>query len=355
MAPNGRYRNPRGGRVGGGKGKPQLHWIKAYAPVKDLLIGEISLKGKAVGEFRFSGDGVIKEASPGLFFQRLVPVRYHPDREIKASALRPQLMKAWIQAVWNQKKALWNKWCRFYCQRTAAALKSFEKKGWSIKKDVFELEERMVVGLGQTNYWEVGMTWHRPSGLPYVPASALKGITRAKVMEPIYGRIIEARIKNRPSLDDEKFDQWLKALSKETQDKIDKQLKDETKRKEDETLLWIYELFGIQDHAGRAVFFDAFPVEAPKFVVDVMNVHYPSYYQGEGEADDTDSPNPVTFLAVDKGSKFCFAVAVRPPLGATEADDSEVEWVWNHFVDALAERGVGSKTRLGYGRFRRGD
>jgi CRISPR type III-B/RAMP module RAMP protein Cmr6 len=36
-----------------------------------------------------------------------------------------------------------------------------------------------------------------------------------------------------------------------------------------------------RERAGSVIFFDAIPLEVPKFQLDIMNPHYPNYYARE--------------------------------------------------------------------------
>lgn len=72
------------------------------------------------------------------------------------------------------------------------------------------------------------------------------------------------------------------------------------------------QVFGTKEGSGGAVFFDAVPIQAPRLKLDVMNPHYPAYYQGKNVPPaDYLSPSPVYFLTVEQGSPFLFAVGLR--------------------------------------------
>jgi CRISPR-associated protein Cmr6 len=161
-------------------------------------------------------------------------------------------------------------------------------------------EWRLVVGLGKDNPYEIGLTLHRIYGCPVVPGSALKGMTRA----------------------------WAEATDKE-EEKIE-------------------ELFGVQNQAGDAVFFDALPFTPPKLEMDVLNPHYPDYYQDDASQPPADwqSPKPVYFVTVAAGTKFLFGVGSR----TKNSENAQVARQW--MKSALQEMGVGGKTSAGYGFFR---
>ena len=172
---------------------------------------------------------------------------------------------------------------------------------------------RLIVGLGQKGPLEVGFTFHWLYGIPVIPGSALKGIARA------YALLVEERDKSEADF---------KAIFGHA-----------PKPGESQSVA----------QAGGAVFFDAIPVTAPGLDLDVMNPHYPDYYQGDAPPANWQSPNPIYFLALKSGVRFAFAVGWR---GEME-DDAErllglaVGWLQG----GLQELGAGAKTSAGYGYF----
>src|SRR5205823_13427487 len=117
---------------------------------------------------------------------------------------------------------------------------------------------RMVVGLGGETVLETDLTLHHLYGIPFIPGSALKGLTRAYVTGEVY-----------PSKD------------------ID----------HDNAI--VRRIFGTQKEAGTVIFFDAMPIEGKAaFELDIMNSHYPNYYGEKKLPTNDQNPNPVTFLAV---------------------------------------------------------
>jgi CRISPR-associated protein Cmr6 len=168
---------------------------------------------------------------------------------------------------------------------------------------------RMVVGLGGETVLETDLTLHHLYGIPFIPGSALKGLTRAYAT----GEIDEHKSED-----------------------IDT---------DDAT---IQRIFGTQKAAGSVLFFDAMPVNGKvNFDLDIMNAHYPKYY-GEGQLPaNNQDPNPVTFLAVSS-TTFLFALA---PRRLQDTGDTELALQW--LQKALQEYGVGGKTSAGYGYFKK--
>ncbi|HLY31600.1 MAG TPA: type III-B CRISPR module RAMP protein Cmr6 [Ktedonobacterales bacterium] len=172
---------------------------------------------------------------------------------------------------------------------------------------------RVIVGLGGPSPLDTDMTLHHVYGLPYLPGSALKGLTHAYA--------------------------------------------EHTGQSEDD----IKRIFGTTNGGGAVIFFDAIPGVGLTIDLDIMNPHYPDYYQDTGNQtppSDDQSPIPIFFLTV-KNSAFHFAVAPRPgapekaasagQTGDREKSDAEIAACW--LRDALEHEGIGGKTSSGYGRF----
>lgn len=167
---------------------------------------------------------------------------------------------------------------------------------------------RLVSGLGSSHPTEAGFIWHRTLGIPYLPASSIKGMMRAW------------------------FTYWV--------------ADDEQARNR------VAELFGdtVSTGMGRLMVFDAIPVQLPTLEVDIMNPHYTDYYSDPRRRTppaDYNSPVPVSFLAVAPGQRFEFALAPadhRCTVG--DLDDG-----MRLLQEALSTIGCGGKTAVGYGVF----
>jgi CRISPR-associated protein Cmr6 len=183
-------------------------------------------------------------------------------------------------------------------------IEQFGKLGFS--QDGFQstLSWRMVIGLGASHPQETSMTLHHIYGIPYIPASAVKGVTRHWVIkEYLNGDEAEAL----------KYTNF--AL-----------------------------IFGTQEQQGKIIFFDAYPVERINLKVDVMTPHYPDYYSKGVEPADWQSPNPIKFLTVEK-TKFQFYIACE------KDDKALLEKALNWLKETLRNSGIGAKTAIGYGYF----
>jgi CRISPR type III-B/RAMP module RAMP protein Cmr6 len=178
---------------------------------------------------------------------------------------------------------------------------------------------RLIVGLGSNTALETGLTLHPLYGLPIIPGSALKGLTRA------YAATEDTRMylpNGKPSL------------------KIETDPED------------IQRIFGgeinKEEHAGRVIFFDAIVTNKFSLTLDIMNPHYSNYY-GKGDAPSNDqNPIPVPFLTISNAT-FQFAVAPRNHLDLKHQKAALQAKDW--LKDALRDYGVGSKTSADYGYF----
>jgi CRISPR type III-B/RAMP module RAMP protein Cmr6 len=176
----------------------------------------------------------------------------------------------------------------------------------------------LIVGIGRWNPVEVGFTFDRFTGSPFLPGSSVKGLLRAA-----------AELVGKGELDgDRAF--WSAAA--------------------------VGRVFGKQELHGAFVFYDACPAHWPALEVDVMTPHHSKYYDGTLKiAADWDEPVPVHFLRVKAGTRFLFWFGPRShqPKNAEdraqiEADRAAIETLLTIALDWL---GVGAKTSSGYGWF----
>lgn len=227
--------------------------------------------------------------------------------------------------------------------------------------EMFSLQTkyRLVIGLGDESIYETSIRLHRNYGTPYIPGSALKGVTKhwaiLKLTEKLHG--ID-RYNNADFFDlAEDVQKW---LEEPEEDKIPKDVSD-VRVCVDSTEITFNEfrkIFGTQKYEGTIIFFDALPNPESLDAVlelDIMNPHYQPYYSAsdnelrtnpEKAPGDWHQPNPIFFLTVPEGIKFQFAIAPRNDDGNGLIDKAKAI-----LRSALTEFGVGAKTSLGYGRF----
>ncbi len=175
----------------------------------------------------------------------------------------------------------------------------------------------LITGVGESHPHEVSMVFDHNLGIPYIPASGIKGIVRfAHTLSIIPEAIENNKIENN-KFDDE--EDWTK-------------------------IPLMFGKGGDKGNRGRTIFLDAYPVNIPNLHEDIMNPHYGAYYlEGKPPADFL-TPVPIKFLTVEKGTEFVFRAVVSKEYGITDM-------VKKAFKKALTEEGVGAKTAVGYGRF----
>ena len=180
---------------------------------------------------------------------------------------------------------------------------------------------RLIVGLGSNTTLETGLTLHSIYGLPIIPGSALKGLTRAYAATEDSTMYID-----KPGKLGEKI-----PSTKLADDPPD-----------------IQRIFGKQDDAGTVIFFDAIVMNKFSLTLDIMNPHYSNYY-GKGDAPSNDqNPIPVPFLTISNAT-FQFAVAPRDYSKQQHRDNTVRAKQWLKL--ALRDYGIGSKTSADYGFF----
>lgn len=179
--------------------------------------------------------------------------------------------------------------------------------------ETFKPDWRVIVGLGTDSVYETGITLHHTYGFPYIPASAIKGITNHYAQD------------------------MLKVENAEQNDRLN-----EFKVTQE---LYI-KIFGDTNQQGEITFFDAMPLTPPKIKPDIMNVHYHNYYGGEGKAPtDTQDPRPIFFLTVED-TAFQFILGCKD-----KESNTLLETAFGWMKNALSDKGIGAKTAVGYGYF----
>jgi CRISPR-associated protein Cmr6 len=88
-----------------------------------------------------------------------------------------------------------------------------------------------------------------------------------------------------------------------------------------------------------------------------MNPHYGTYYDRNESSGpvETESPNPIKFLAVKEGCTFvfrCFLLPHQDKQGVNTFTEEDRETVHKMFQRAFTGLGFGGKTAIGYGRFK---
>ncbi|MGE4518021.1 MAG: type III-B CRISPR module RAMP protein Cmr6 [Desulfobacteraceae bacterium] len=221
---------------------------------------------------------------------------------------------------------------------------------------------RMVVGIGDPSVYETSITLHHIYGIPYIPGSAIKGITRhyfilsefektnCKWPEiSIFEKVLEnftfkdKKDQNKKNDEEKKFESFKSKFSNAPSKEIYNHFYNEKShiKKEMIEIIENYQnIFGSQNKKGSVIFFDSFPMEPPNIEPDIMNVHYPDYYSKDKNPTDDQNPNPIIFLTI-KNTKFKFLLGSK--------DENLLEKSKKYLSESLSEHGLGAKTAVGYG------
>jgi CRISPR-associated protein Cmr6 len=188
---------------------------------------------------------------------------------------------------------------------------SIANLGYQTQEFSKEPDWRMVIGLGGESVYETGMTLHHIYGFPYIPATAIKGIAHHYATE----------LEKEKKFDKEQIDAIFGVDEKEASDK--------------------------QAKRGKIIFFDAFPTGEITLSPDIMNNHYPDYYDGGKKPPaDWQSPRPIFFLTV-KETSFKFVLGIKPK--DQEQYPNLLAKAIKLLEEALTQKGIGAKTAVGYG------
>lgn len=174
---------------------------------------------------------------------------------------------------------------------------------------IFTTESRFVTGLGRSHPIENGFAWHATLGVPYLPGSSVKGMTRAwarDAVEPSPGTVGDS-----------------------AEDRVGLHFG----RRADPRAV------------GGVIFLDAIPIRPIRLEADVMTPHFTGWTPDKPPGD-WRSPVPVPFLVVAPQSSFLFAILPRASIAP-----AELATVFTWLRSALQEAGAGAKTAVGYGRF----
>ncbi|GGE35327.1 hypothetical protein GCM10011391_12550 [Pullulanibacillus camelliae] len=177
---------------------------------------------------------------------------------------------------------------------------------------------RWAIGIGGTSpYGNLQIiTLHPLYGLPYLPASALKGLIRRCWIDQYY-ESSESRANKDPAF---------VHLFGFVEDRIN----------------------GDKSKKGALIFFDSYPKAGSegKLVKDIITPHYPRYYDEFGKKPPTDdqSPIPIEFLCLEN---FTFTIRIGAHLSLPADTEDKLRDVIKR---AFSEYGIGGKTASGYGR-----
>lgn len=213
-------------------------------------------------------------------------------------------------------------------KRQSYIITQMKQEGYFIETLKANLLWRLVVGLGASHPQEVSITIHHIYGIPYIPGSAVKGVTR-------YWTVLNfaEKLKREGTCLEDIIEEVSKALENGTE--LDIEINNTRFRD-------LISIFGTQQQEGKVIFADSYPASEINLKIDIMNPHYPQYYSGNTPPTDWQSPNPIKFLTIERTSfKFYLLSKDSRLLSLASA------WL----KDALSNAGIGAKTSLGYGIF----
>jgi len=205
-------------------------------------------------------------------------------------------------------------------QEANAYLNKLNERQRQIADKSFTLttKSRLIVGLGGGSALEVSIKLHFIYGFPYIPSSAIKGVLRAyKILKKV-------------NFDFEEYSDLEKRI--------------ENGDKENEEIGAFVRVFGNQQYKGDLIILDAIPKDFPKLEEDVMNPHYPEYYNEQKPPTDNQNPVPIKFLTVVKETIFNFYLKNSEVY--TEVFNTDLK---EDLINAFNYLGIGAKTGVGYG------
>lgn len=272
------------------------------------------------------------EVSLSLFngsrkYQRAVPLQR--GDKYKEEAREIPLQKYWDRQAANVLLGQKN-------QRLENTAQALSKLGYKCHRLEFALETPLILGLGDEHPTEKGFRFDWTLGIPYIPASSLKGVVRLAWLVSYLNRL--------PQDEALTFCQRLTNVNLEEAERLP------------EGAISLFGCGGEAARRGGVIFLDAYPRELPRLKPEIMTCHYREYYGGERGPTENQQPNPQKFWAVDpwadEGRKQPLTFVFRLLLAPEVARDAALkESLLQAFQAALKEHGLGAKTAIGHGRF----
>jgi len=230
----------------------------------------------------------------------------------------------------NEFKAIYND---KYCIDFNSSFYYDDLKKLNLQTKDFELDiaDRLIVGLGSVSVYETSITLHHIYGVPYIPASAIKGSFRSYLIHKYFEKELEEYKNNDKLKDSEKYP------------KFENEILFKTK--------WFIDIFGTEDIQGKVYFYDSFSnnIDIKK---DIMNSHYPDYYDKKQPPTDTQNPRPINFLTISGKFEFVFGVKKDFKIKIEGKEKNILEFIEENLKNSLQEFGIGAKTSVGYGYFK---
>ncbi|ABS39314.1 type III-B CRISPR module RAMP protein Cmr6 [Clostridium botulinum] len=176
--------------------------------------------------------------------------------------------------------------------------------------------DKLVVGLGEHSVFETDIKLHHTYGVPYIPASAVKGCFRSHIIQKYF------QSKEKKAEEDKNF---IEIFGGEYKDKT---------------------------YSGNVIFIDLFPKNSFEIKKDVMTPHYQNGYTDDGNI------TPIEFLTVENTlfrfilriSNKCLLQDNNSKIKLKENQDVR-DLIVEELVEMIATHGIGAKTSVGYGYF----
>lgn len=262
----------------------------------------------------------------GLWYNKYVPLS--DDQKLNASDDRGDKTKPVEHYEQIYKKMIQNKQLQIFLDAKHDALDTFIAGYLGGEYERIFMAARLtaplITGIGESHPHEVSMVFDHNLGIPYIPASGIKGIVRFAHTLSIWENGLP-----------EEFPAGLLERDRDTQ---------KITGFDDENYEPVYSLFGNQKNRGKVIFLDAYPAVVPALHIDIMNPHYGPYYSDGLPPADHHDPKPIKFLTVAPGTTFIFRAIAKKEKDLPQKVHTAIE-------KALTEEGVGAKTAIGYGRF----
>ncbi len=177
---------------------------------------------------------------------------------------------------------------------------------------------RFITGIGNIHPSEISITLDHNIGVPYIPASSIKGIVR------FFNAINLMEHFPDGSFNDVEHSETKELFGSSAED--------------------LKKLKNLSGNRGSILFLDAYPEPPINIGIDIINPHYVKYYEPANKSTwpaDHLGPVPVKFLVVEPGTCFVFRCVMPSPYK---------DKIFNIFKKTF-EEGIGAKTSLGYGKF----
>lgn len=216
------------------------------------------------------------------------------------------------------------------------------------------LEGRLAINLADGLIQNANICLDRLFGMPYVPGSAVKGVSRHMALEELR----QAKGVERARL----FDLALRVFGCSDVDFVPAQKGRSGGGGKDKPAGDFHAFLDLMpggkamDLKGAISFLPAWPTDAPKIVVDLTNVHTPDYYGGDKRKNlrpgalaglANERPQPNAFPVVEAGARFAFIIV----LNGQDNDPALLRQAAIWLRGALTVHGLGAKTSAGYGWF----